>query len=61
VEEWSGGSILMERRLEEEERPRERIEQDLKVARRIQQASLPSNVPEVEGWQISHSTSPPGR
>jgi len=43
----------MERRLEEEERQRERIEQDLKVARRIQQASLPSNVPEVEGWQIS--------
>jgi predicted ester cyclase len=32
---------------------RERIEQDLRVARGIQQASLPEEVPELEGWQIS--------
>jgi serine phosphatase RsbU (regulator of sigma subunit) len=31
----------------------ERIEQDLRVARNIQQASLPKEVPELEGWQIS--------
>src|SRR5919205_1985647 len=32
---------------------RERAEQELQVARRIQQASLPDEVPELEGWQIS--------
>jgi serine phosphatase RsbU (regulator of sigma subunit) len=42
-----------ERRLEQEARARERIEQELHVARRIQQASLPEEVPELEGWQIS--------
>ena len=35
------------------ERERERIEQELRVARRIQQASLPEEVPTLEGWQIS--------
>ncbi len=34
-------------------RERERIEQELLVARRIQQASLPKEVPELEGWEIS--------
>ena len=34
-------------------RERERIEQDLRVARSIQHASLPKKVPEPEGWQIS--------
>jgi serine phosphatase RsbU (regulator of sigma subunit) len=34
-------------------RERERVEQELRVARRIQQASLPKEVPEPEGWQIS--------
>src|SRR5918998_5170615 len=34
-------------------RERERIEQELRVARSIQQASLPKEVPELEGWQIS--------
>jgi predicted ester cyclase len=46
VEEWAGGSNvsdLME----------QRVEQELRVARRIQQASLPKEVPELEGWQIS--------
>jgi serine phosphatase RsbU (regulator of sigma subunit)/predicted ester cyclase len=56
VEEWGMGSIgatLRKQRLEQEERERERVEQELVVARRIQQASLPKEVPELEGWQIS--------
>ena len=56
VEEWgagTGGSELMSQRLEQERIERERIEQELKVARRIQQASLPKVVPQLEGWQIS--------
>jgi predicted ester cyclase len=36
-----------------EAQERERIEQELQVARRIQQASLPKEVPEVEGWEIT--------
>jgi steroid delta-isomerase-like uncharacterized protein len=32
---------------------RQSIEQELRVARSIQQASLPKEVPELEGWQIS--------
>ena len=36
-----------------EDRERERIEQELQVARRIQQASLPKEVPELEGWEIA--------
>jgi predicted ester cyclase len=39
--------------LAQEIRERERIEQDLRVARSIQQASLPEEVPDLEGWQIS--------
>src|SRR5918997_659115 len=56
AEERSLGTVvprLMGQRLEQEERERERIEQELSVARRIQQASLPKEVPEPEGWQIS--------
>jgi serine phosphatase RsbU (regulator of sigma subunit) len=34
-------------------RERERVEQELRVARSIQQASLPKEVPELEGWQIN--------
>jgi serine phosphatase RsbU (regulator of sigma subunit) len=34
-------------------RERERVAQELTVARRIQQASLPLEVPTLEGWQIS--------
>jgi len=34
-------------------RERERVEQELRVARSIQQASLPKEVPTLEGWQIS--------
>jgi serine phosphatase RsbU (regulator of sigma subunit) len=43
----------MRQRLEQERIERERIEQELQVARRIQQASLPKEVPTLEGWQIS--------
>jgi serine phosphatase RsbU (regulator of sigma subunit) len=55
VEEWSessGLASLMERRLEEEARERERVEQELRVARRIQRASLPKTIPILEGWQV---------
>jgi serine phosphatase RsbU (regulator of sigma subunit)/predicted ester cyclase len=59
-----GGKIVEERSLadsrdimlpalEQEWRERERIEQDLRIARDIQQASLPKEVPTLEGWQIS--------
>jgi serine phosphatase RsbU (regulator of sigma subunit) len=47
------GPRLLGQRLKQEERERERIEQELLVARRIQQASLPKEVPELEGWKIS--------
>jgi serine phosphatase RsbU (regulator of sigma subunit)/predicted ester cyclase len=56
AEEWSQGSGLAElthQRLEQERIERERIEQELRVARSIQQASLPNEVPTLEGWQIS--------
>jgi ketosteroid isomerase-like protein len=53
AEEWSAGSTgpFLEN-LAQEMRERERIEQELRVARRIQQASLPKTVPELKGWQI---------
>jgi serine phosphatase RsbU (regulator of sigma subunit) len=55
VEEWSLSDYLsiMLPALEQEVRGRERIEQDLRVARSIQQASLPKEVPETEGWKIT--------
>jgi serine phosphatase RsbU (regulator of sigma subunit) len=56
AEEWGIGTIgsnLRGQLLEQERIERERIEQELQVARRIQQASLPKEVPEIEGWQIS--------
>ena len=60
AEEWGLGTIgprLMRQRLaqelEQERIERERIEQELRVARRIQQASLPKEVPQLEGWQIA--------
>jgi ketosteroid isomerase-like protein len=53
AEEWSAGSPapLLES-LEQEIRERELVEQDLRVARTIQQASLPKEVPQLEGWKI---------
>ena len=56
AEEWSeGGGILelTQQRLEQEIRERERFEQELQVARSIQQASLPKELLTLEGWQIN--------
>jgi serine phosphatase RsbU (regulator of sigma subunit)/predicted ester cyclase len=55
VEEWSQGDFLniMLPALEQQMRERERAEQELEVARTIQQASLPKEVPTLEGWQIN--------
>ena len=56
AEEWSEGSGILgltQQRLEQEIREREHVEQELLVARRIQQASLPKEVPTPEGWEIS--------
>jgi serine phosphatase RsbU (regulator of sigma subunit)/predicted ester cyclase len=55
AEEWTLSTNipkLMGQRLEQEERERVRIEQELLVARRIQQASLPKEAPPLEGWEI---------
>jgi serine phosphatase RsbU (regulator of sigma subunit) len=55
VEERSQGEVLniMLPALEQQIRERERVEQELQVARRIQQASLPEEVPTLAGWQIT--------
>src|SRR5918999_90466 len=56
AEEWAEGTgtaELMERLVEQERIERARIEQELRVARRIQQATLPKEVPDLEGWEIS--------
>jgi serine phosphatase RsbU (regulator of sigma subunit) len=54
VEEWSANSaapVLED--LAHEMSERERVEQELRVARTIQQAALPKEVPQLEGWQIT--------
>jgi len=57
VEEWSQGSGLAEltqQRLEQERIEHARVQQELEVARTIQQASLPKGVPSLEEeWQIN--------
>jgi predicted ester cyclase len=62
VEEWGVGTSISElregwvatwQRTEQEWIERERIEQELQVAQRIQQAALPASVPELQGWQIT--------
>jgi serine phosphatase RsbU (regulator of sigma subunit) len=54
AEEWSADIVTpFLEEIEQQARERERVEQDLRVARRIQQASLPKEVPEVQGWQIN--------
>jgi len=61
TEEWGAGtgiSELMGHRLEQERIERELLEQDLRVARRIQQASLPRTVPALEGWEITQHYRP---
>src|SRR5918998_2618471 len=49
----TAGLKMRGQRLEQEVRERERIEQELKVGQRIQQASLPKEVPQLEGWEIT--------
>jgi serine phosphatase RsbU (regulator of sigma subunit)/predicted ester cyclase len=56
VEEWSESTGVLEatrQRLEQERLERERVEQELQLARSIQQASLPKEVPSLQGWQIN--------
>jgi serine phosphatase RsbU (regulator of sigma subunit) len=48
VEHYEVGSMNVQ-----EIHERERVEQELEVARSIQQASLPKDVPTLEDWQIS--------
>jgi serine phosphatase RsbU (regulator of sigma subunit) len=48
VEHYEVGEMLTQ-----EIRERELVEQELEVARSIQQASLPQEVPELEGWEIA--------
>src|SRR5215207_5414048 len=48
VEHYEVGEMLVQ-----EIRERELVEQELEVARTIQQASLPEEVPKLEGWEIS--------
>ena len=55
AEEWGVGtapSELMGERLEQEVSERARVERELEVARSIQQASLPEEVPQLEDWRI---------
>jgi serine phosphatase RsbU (regulator of sigma subunit)/predicted ester cyclase len=54
VEEWSADTITpFLEALRQEMRERERVEQELRVARIIQEASLPKEVPQLEGWEIT--------
>ena len=48
VEHYEVGEMLVQ-----EIRERELLEQELEVARSIQQASLPEEVPKLGGWQIA--------
>jgi predicted ester cyclase len=58
VEEWSQGDFLDLILPALEKQMRERVEQDLRVARSSQQASLPKEVPALEGWQIANHYRP---
>ena len=60
IEEWSQANTLRTtlERLEQEMLERERVEQELRVAQRIQLALLPNSVPELEGWGITHDYRP---
>jgi predicted ester cyclase len=56
VEEWSesgGMHEMTQHLLEQEVRGRERVEQELEVARRIQEALLPKELPRLRGWYIT--------
>jgi serine phosphatase RsbU (regulator of sigma subunit)/ketosteroid isomerase-like protein len=67
AEEWGVGTSFSEVRegfvarlvhQAQERLERERVEHELRVARRIQQASLPKEVPKLEGWQIAYHYQP---
>src|ERR671913_2604668 len=67
AEEWGVGTSIQEVRegamarlvhQAQERLERERVEHELRVARRIQQASLPKEVPELAGWQIAYHYQP---
>src|SRR5215211_3976629 len=51
TDEWSQGSGLAELM-------QQRLEQEIQVARSIQQASLPNDVPTLQGWEIIHHYQP---
>jgi predicted ester cyclase len=54
TEEWSTLDVVpVWENLTQQIRERERVEQELGVARSIQQASLPKEVPTLEGWRIA--------
>ena len=55
AEEWSESDFLsvMEPAFEREIRMRERIEQELRIARLIQQTLLPKTLPELPGYKLS--------
>jgi predicted ester cyclase len=55
VEQWGVSDIssVWQQRLQRERIERERSEQEMRVARTIQQATLPQEVPQLEGWQIA--------
>jgi serine phosphatase RsbU (regulator of sigma subunit) len=55
VESWSHMDLgeLFQQQLKQAVAERERVEHELEVARSIQQASLPKEVPALEGWEIS--------
>ena len=55
VEEWSETDLLnvMLPALAQEMRSRERIEQELRVARLIQQTLLPKNLPDLPGYTVA--------
>jgi predicted ester cyclase len=54
AEEWSTQEPRpLWENLTQQLRERERVEQELQVARRIQHASLPEDLPALQGWQIS--------
>ena len=53
TKEWSTLDVVpVWENLTQQIRERERVEQELGVARSIQQASLPKEVPSLEGWRI---------
>jgi serine phosphatase RsbU (regulator of sigma subunit) len=60
IEEWSQANTLHTtlERLEEEMRERQRVEHELGVARRIQHALLPKDLPQLEGWEITRHYQP---